>query len=101
MKKFTIWQVEEAIEYSMKGGQALHLHNIIPNEDTAPRCFVDAVNRGEDIAHLFDQDARRLKNTAAILGVNIIVIEYKGTPHMHVDLCGRPLRKAILQCDQT
>jgi len=99
MKTFQAMYVEEAIEHAMGGGQALHLHRIICDRRKAPRCFVAAVDRGEFIAHLFDQDEARLIKTARQLGVRVIVVEREGTPRQHVDLCGAPLRKAIALAD--
>lgn len=98
MKTFGVWEVEEAVEYAAAGGQALHLHNIIVDWDKAPSCFVRAVQSGENIAHLFDQDEARLIKTARSLGVNIILVEREGTPNQHIDLCGKPLKKAIALC---
>ena len=95
IRRFQEHEIEAAIRYAVSGGQALHLHTCIPDPDRAPRCFVDAVNRGEFIAHLYDQNAVRLEMTASLLGVRVILIEKRGTIHQHVDLCGGPLRKAI------
>ena len=100
MKAFKCLEVEEAVQYAADGGQALHLHRIIVNPDKAPRCFVNAVKRGEDIAHLFDQDEARLVATVKRLGVKIVVVERRGTPKQHVDLCGAPLRKAKGLCER-
>ena len=94
MKVFQQDQVKEAKAYALAGGQALHLHRIIVDRSRAPRCFVSAIDRGEDIAHLFDQDAQRLIATAKKLGVKVILVEHPGTPRQHIDLCGIPLRKA-------
>ncbi|HZZ80972.1 MAG TPA: hypothetical protein VFE62_20895 [Gemmataceae bacterium] len=99
MKTFSQSQVEEAKAYALEGGQALHLHRIIVDRDKAPACFVQAVDRGEDIAHLFDQDAKRLRDTVKKLGVRVVVIEHRGTPRQHVDLCGRPLQRAKTLAD--
>lgn len=92
-------QVDEAQAHAAAGGQALHLHTIIPNPAKAPGCFVAAVGRGEWIAHLFDQDVRRLRATAEALGVRVIVVERRGQPGQHVDLCGKPLGLALAQCE--
>lgn len=97
MKAFALRDVEEAIVYAKKGYQALHLHNIIVTNG-APRCFVAAINRGEPIAHLFDLNLTRLKKTAKELGVNIVFVDKEGTSNQHVDLCGKPLKKAIQRC---
>lgn len=96
MKIFATMELREAQTYAASGGQALHLHNIIVNERTAPQCFIRAVRRGEWIAHLFDNDVERLTATARRLGVNVIVVEHQGHKDQHIDLCGRPLRKALV-----
>lgn len=99
MKKFSFREIDEAKEYAAAGGQALHLHRIIVDRKKAPMCFVAAVARGEDIAHLFDQDTRRLERTVRRLGVRIVVVEHEGRPGQHVDLCAGPLKKALLLCE--
>jgi uncharacterized protein (DUF58 family) len=99
MRRFTQMQLREAIAYAADGGQALHTHRIIPSRDRAPRCFVRAVDAGQDIAHLFDQDRDRLERTARRLGVRVIVVERAGTLSQHIDLCGGPLRQALVSCD--
>lgn len=55
MKRFDMREIAGAIHHAEAGGQALHLHNVIVNRARAPACFVRAVERGEPIAHLFDQ----------------------------------------------
>ena len=99
MKSFQQNDLRAAIAYAKEGGQALHLHRLIANRKKAPACFIRAINRGEDIAHLFDQDVDRLKATARSLGVNVILVEREGTPKQHIDLCGAPLRKAVTLCE--
>jgi hypothetical protein len=94
VKLFTTWDVEEALAHAAAGGQALHLHAIIPDRKTAPRCFVAAVDRGEPIAHLFDRDRDRLIRTAKRLGVKVVYVDRDGTDRQHIDLCAGPLRKA-------
>lgn len=98
MKHFLMYEVEEAKAHAEQGGQALHTHNIIVNERTAPRCFVRAVQKGEMIAHLFDQDKERLMATARRLGVSVIFVDNEDTPWQHIDLCGKPLQRAMLLC---
>lgn len=98
MKTFPFLEIDEAKAHAAAGGQALHLHCVV--FDDSPRCFRAAVERGEDIAHLFDQDLDRLRRTARRLGVRVIVVEHQGTPRQHVDLCGGPLRKALAECGQ-
>jgi len=98
MKIFQQREVEEAKQHALEGGQALHLHRIIGDWDAAPSCFKRAIERGEDIAHLFDQDELRLVATVKKLGVKVVVVEHPGTPRQHVDLCGGPLKKAKALC---
>lgn len=100
MRYFTTLEIREAQDYADAGGQALHTHQIIVNRRKSPKCFLDAVERGEDIAHLFDRDAARLRRTATELGVRIVLIEREGERGQHVDLCGKPLRKALESCDK-
>lgn len=99
MRIFQQREVQEAQAHAAAGGQALHLHRCIPDPSTAPRCFVQAVDRGEAIAHLFDKDARRLELTVRRLGVRVVVIEHRGKPGQHVDLCGAPLQRARAMAD--
>lgn len=99
MKAFKCMEIDEALAFSREGGQALHLHRIIANPDTAPRCFVSAVDRGEDIAHLFDLSEMRLIATAKKLGVKVVYVDRAGTDRQHIDLCGAPLRKAKAMCE--
>lgn len=98
MKAFSWRFVEHAVRYARDGGQALHLHRFIMSP-SAPRCFVQAVDRGEPIAHLFDLDTGRLVSTARQLGVKVIFIDKDETPRQHIDLCGRPLLRAIERCE--
>lgn len=95
MKLFQTKELHEAYAHSLEGGQSLHLHKVIGNRKEAPRCFVEAVARGESIAHLFDMDEDRLKRTAQTLGVRVILVECRGTKRQHIDLCAGPLKKAL------
>ena len=79
MRRFLYREHREAIAFAVAGGQAVHLHQVIPNRDRAPRCFVAAVDRGEDIAHLFDQDRDRLLATARALGVKVVKVDMAGS----------------------
>lgn len=94
MKVFACLEIDEALAHAAAGGQSLHLHRVIPDRAKAPRCFVQAVDRGEDIAHLFDLDRARLVRTARELGVKVVYVDRDGTDRQHVDLVGKPLRKA-------
>lgn len=98
MKHFSTMEIKEAYAHAEEGGQALHTHNIIVDERRAPQCFVRAIRRGEWIAHLFDLDSKRLVKTARELGVNVIFIDGEGTSRQHIDLCGSPLKRALVRC---
>lgn len=93
MTMFERRQLADALAHAAAGGQALHLMSgsyAYLRSDT-PSCF-----RGRSIiAHLFDQDAERLVATVRKLGVRVVCIERKGQPGQHVDLCGKPLERAI------
>lgn len=95
IRVFQQMELREAIAFAAAGNQSIHLHRIIVDPSTAPQCFVDAVNRGENIAHLFDQNESRLVATVKRLGVRVVRIEKRGTDGQHVDLCGGPLRKLL------
>lgn len=99
MKKFEHTHLSEAIDHALSGGQALHLHQIIADRGKAPSCFVREVDAGRNIAHLFDQDEERLVQTARSLGVRVILVERRGCHSQHIDLCGRPLRRAVAMCE--
>lgn len=102
MRVFGTREVEAAVAYALAGNLALHLHRIIPNRATAPRCFVAAIDRGEPISHLFHQSELVLLATARKLGVRVTHIDRRGTDRQHIDLCGGPLRRAfaLLDADQ-
>lgn len=101
MKQFATRELREAIAYAAAGGQALHLHRYIIDRSKAPSCFKAAITRGQDIAHLFDQDEARLVDTVKRLGVRVISVERRGQPGQHVDLCGWPLERAKSLCEET
>jgi len=92
MKIFPQSDLEAAYAFAMAGGQALHLHRLVPV--SAPQCFRRDVEAGRWVAHLLDQDAMRLVRTAKRLGVRIALVEGLGTKRQHIDLCGAPLRRA-------
>jgi fructose-specific phosphotransferase system component IIB len=56
--------------------------------------------RYPQIAHLFDMDANRLRQTAQKLGVRVIKIERAGTDKQHIDLCGGPFERAKKICER-
>lgn len=86
-------EIREARAHAEAGGIAVHLHCFLT--PTAPQCFKAAVKRGESIAHVFGKDAAELERIARAVGVRTIFIDRRGTPSMHVDLCGAPLRKLL------
>ncbi len=94
MKFFEWLEVEEAIAYALDGGEALHNNPIAKHMPKAPGCF----KRSANAAHLFDQDTKRLRATAKRLGVRVVYIDKEGTKHQHLDLCGKPLERALLMC---
>jgi len=55
--------------------------------------------RNKGWAHLFDQDKERLIATAKWLGVRVIKVEREGKSLQHIDLCGKPLQRAKVECD--
>ena len=93
MKVFRERELREAYAHAAEGGQALHLHTRVG--PAAPTVFKVAMRRSEPVAHLIDNDVKRLHATARALGVRRIVIERQGEEGQHVDLCGEPLRKAL------
>lgn len=93
MKLFSMMQLNEAVEHAKQGGQALHIHTIVFNH--SPACFRNAVARGEYIAHLFDLDRDRLIKTARRLGVRVVYVDRDGEEGQHIDLCGKPLQRAM------
>ncbi len=101
MRSFEFGEIDEALAYAANGGQSLHLHRIIVDRKKAPRCFVAAVDRGENIAHLFDLDRERLIKTCRRLGVSVVHVDRDGTDRQHIDLCGGPLKKAVAMCEVT
>lgn len=92
MKRFDMMQIHEAIQYARSGEQALHLHSITAGHPL--------FSRYSQIAHLFDQNKDRLCKTARDLGVKVIKVERSGTDRQHVDLCGKPLQKALALCQE-
>jgi hypothetical protein len=91
--RFDEREIREAIAYSLAGGQSLHLMSgryAYLRADT-PSCFKGRTQ----IAHLFDQNAARLIATAKKLGVRVIKVERLSTPRQHIDLCGKPLSRAL------
>ena len=101
MRLFAHGQIREAKAHAAAGGQALHLWN--PGQGGwpgAPAVFNRAAGQGKPWGHLFDHNRLRLVRTARQLGVRIVVVANQGEPGQHVDLCGRPLQKAIAEASK-
>jgi hypothetical protein len=99
IKVFQMMQIQEAREHAAAGGQSIHLHRLLGL--SPPKCFVDAVARGEDIAHFFDQNRSRLESVAQQVGVRVVVVERPGTASQHIDLCGGPLARLLRLAQKT
>lgn len=94
MKRFERREIREALRCAGQGGQALHV--FLALKMPAPSCFRRSLQWG----HLFDQDAERVEKTARRLGVRKVVVHHRDTPKQHVDLCGKPLERAIRSCEK-
>ena len=95
MMRFDRDEVDAAIQYAAADGQALHVYPALAMD--APACF----KRSRTWGHLYDYNADRLKTTARKLGVRVIVVHHAGRRDQHIDLCGKPLERAIAECDVT
>lgn len=88
----------EAMDHADEGGIALHVwkpprHN---GRSTWPGGRVpDCFARSRSWAHLFCRDAKTLNRIARRLGVRKIIVSRPGRRGQHVDLCGRPLQRAV------
>lgn len=96
MKLFQRNQIDEALEYASRGKQSLHIYPSLKRMN-APKMFM----RYSTWGHLLDQQPGRLRKTAKRLGVKIVKIHKPGTKSQHVDLCGRPLDRAIKLCEDS
>jgi hypothetical protein len=84
--------IREAIQHAESGGISLHVwkhprgypHDI-------PKCF----EQSESWGHLFCQKIELLERVARRFGVRNVVVSKIGKLRQHVDLCGKPLEKAI------
>jgi len=86
-------ELAEAKAHAQAGGIAIHLHKIVfPH---SPRCFREAVARGEYIAHVFGQDKAELERLGREMGIRAIYIDKPDSDRMHIDMCGAPLRKLL------
>lgn len=87
-----------AVRHAAAGGIAVHLHAIVfPH---SPRCFRQAIERGEYIAHVFGQDADELCRLARAVGVRRTYIDRPGSHKQHHDLCGTPLKLLLAAIGQ-
>lgn len=96
MKTFQQREIHAAFAYSIAGGQALHLMDgsFANLRADTPACFKGR----RQIAHLFDEDEARLIATAKRLGVRVIKVERRGEAgRQHIDLCGKPLQRALIE----
>lgn len=97
MRRFEHREIREAVAHAAEGGQALHVWDAT----NWPRARVPLPFRRTKMwAHLLDQNRERLEATARRLGVRVIVVGNPGTPRQHVDLCARPLARAIEEADR-
>jgi hypothetical protein len=94
VKFFEQRELKAAFLHAEQGGQALHLCRSAQFVGpSAPACF----KRSKQFAHLIDHDVDRLMATARRLGVRVVKVERGGRPGQHVDLCGKPLERAITE----
>ena len=93
-KYFEVQRIRQAIKHADNGGQALLVPEYECHWPNAPKCF-----QGHRYGYLFDRDVRRLKATASTLGVRVIKVDKPGQPGQHVNLCGKPLQRAIKESD--
>jgi hypothetical protein len=87
-------ELRAAYDHSIAGGQALHLMDgsFAYQQSRTPSCFKGR----KQIAHLFDMNLERLISSAKRFGVRVILTEHTGTYRQHIDLCGKPLERAIV-----
>ena len=98
MKQFESKDIPKAHDYVAQGGQVLHVWKPPKHGwQGAPACFM----RSRKIwGHLLDADKDRLIATARRLGVRVIKVAQEGRRGQHVDLCGKPLQRAIAECER-
>ena len=94
MKRFEARKIRDAYKFSQAGGQALLIPGFACNWPGAPKCF-----RNKKYGYLLDQNYLRLKETASRLGVRVIKVDKQGDPQQHVNLCGRPLERAMKEAE--
>lgn len=96
--------IREAMDYAEAGGLALHVwqpprrdgESTWPGE-RVPRCF----RRSRRWAHLFCRNETRLVDFALSVGVKRLRVGKRGERGQHVDLCGRPLERAVELAEKT
>ena len=93
MKIFKWREQRAAMEYAARGWQALHVFPPSPFMKIPARH--PSFKRANKWAHLFDQDYLRLLETSRKLGIASAIVEHFNQPGQHVDLCGKPLAKAM------
>jgi len=93
-KYFEVRRIRQARKHADAGGQALLVPGCDCHWPNAPKCF-----QGHRYGYLFDRDIQRLKLTASTLGVRVIKVDKPGQPGQHVNLCGKPLQRAIKESD--
>lgn len=97
MKIFLQHELRAAYAHARAGGQALHVCATQPFiRSGTPLCF----RQSKQFAHYFDQNLDRLTATSRRLGVQVVLVEYPGLERQHVDLCGKPLRRAIAMAQE-
>lgn len=97
MRRFESRKIRAAYAFVEQGGQALHVWK--PPKGGwpgAPACFMKSRRQW---GHLLDNDKARLIATARRLGVRVIKVAQEGRRGQHIDLCGRPLERAIKECE--
>ena len=97
MRLFFKNEIFDAYTHAEAGHQALHVYKGMQGQfPDAPLCF----KRAKTWGHLLDQDKERLIRTARRLGVKRIVVGREGdSKRQHIDLCGKPLERAIKECE--
>lgn len=94
----------QAIEHAESGGMALHVWK--PSRSHGVSIFpgheIPTVFKIHDKwGHLLCRDTDRLIATAKRLGIRMVVISKRGKRGQHVDLCGKPLEKAIVEAKKS
>lgn len=103
MQQFARRDIAAAKAHAAAGGVALHVWEPTSGERAAfaarPQGLPPPFARSALWAHLFDQNELRLARTVARLGVKVVKLEHRGDPAQHVDLCGKPLDRALAECE--